>query len=108
MPASQMTGRNRLRRLLDIVSKQAFPGLSETEITRHIVRSKSIATLGHDATRKCLQVEYFNGILYRIDDVSVETYQNLKDAEDFDRIFQQEICAHLPMKRIGCVAPVHG
>jgi len=108
MPTSQTTAYEGLRRGWHAVCKTAFPKLSEPEILRNPVRSRSVATLGHDPKRGCLQVEYFNGVLYRVDGVSAKTYQQVMDAKDFDVIFQIKICARHPMTRIGAVPPVFG
>ena len=108
MPATQSKMYNSVQCVLTAVSKQVRSGLSEPEIARQNVHSKSIASLGYDQTRQCLQIEYNNGILYRIDDVSMQKYHLLRDADDFDLTFQQEIFAHHPMTRIGFGVPVYG
>lgn len=84
------------------------PKLSEPEIGRDFVRSKSIATLGYDAEKRCLQVEYFSGHLYRFDDVAPGTYQMLQSTEEFDRIFQRHVLAAHRFTRIGCLLPIYG
>lgn len=108
MPASQPKLYDVLKRAFHAVSAPSRSRLSEPEITRAFVPSRSIATLGHDETRHCLQVEYFNGALYRVDGVSEAQYRNLLDAHDFDRAFQHEIIGNHPMTRIGWLAPVFG
>lgn len=66
-----------------------------------------IVTLGHDASQHCLQVEYFNGILYRVNDVSPQDYENLNTADDFDQTYRQLISAGHKMTKIGVVLPVY-
>ena len=104
---SDLTAFERLKHGLDIARDLITPKLSEPEIARHFVTLQCIATLGHDAFRDCLQVEYLNGILYRFDDVSVPKYRTLMDAENFDPAFRELIVSHHPATRIGCIIPVY-
>jgi hypothetical protein len=83
------------------------PKLHEPEIARHFVASQCIATLGHDASHDCLQVEYLNGILYRFDNVPEPKYRILMEAEKFDHAFKEMIVSHHQATRIGCIAPVY-
>lgn len=96
-----------LKGILGTVRQQTLSRFSAPQITRHFVQSQSIATLGFDQTRQCLHLEYYNGILYRVDGVSIHKYRRLTDAQDFDRTFRQVISAHHPMTRIGYVFPVY-
>ncbi|MEP4199196.1 MAG: KTSC domain-containing protein [Aliishimia sp.] len=97
-----------LQSLMGAVWVHMSPRLSEPEIDRHFVKSTSIATLGYDTEKRCLQVEYYSGHLYRIDDVSPGTYQMLQSTEEFDRVFLQQVCKGCSFKRIGCLLPIYG
>lgn len=97
-----------LQSLVGAVWVHMSPKLSEPEIDRHFVKSTSIATLGYDAEKRCLQVEYSSGHLYRIDDVSPGTYQMLQSTEEFDRVFQRHVLAAHQFTRIGCLLPIYG
>ncbi|MGB3247204.1 MAG: KTSC domain-containing protein [Sulfitobacter sp.] len=108
MQASFLELSGQLQSLMGTVCAHMSPKLSEPEIDRHFVRSTSIATLGYDAGKRCLQVEYYNGHLYRIDNVSAGTYQMLQSTEEFDQVFQQQVCAGCSFKRIGCLLPIYG
>ncbi|MFK7752987.1 MAG: KTSC domain-containing protein [Sedimentitalea sp.] len=82
-----------------------WPKLSEPEIDRKFVVSDAVVTLGYDPERRCLQVEYFSGHLYRIDGISAEKYRHLCDAKTFDHTFQHQICSCHKMTRIGSLRP---
>lgn len=107
MQASFLELGRQLQSLMGAVRAHMSPKLSEPEIDRHFVKSTSIATLGYDADRRCLQVEYYSGHLYRIDDVSAGTYQMLQSTEEFDLVFQQQVCAGCSFKCIGCLLPIY-
>jgi len=47
--------------------------------------------LGYDEARKRVQVEYFNGLLYRADNISAAEYLAVIQAADFDASFRQHI-----------------
>lgn len=107
MPVAQSKMYDGLKRVWAVISRTAFASLSEPEIARDVVRSKSIATMGYDVERECLQVEYFNGILYRVDAVSPEIFKRLQSAQDFDDMFMQEVHGRHQMTRIGSVVPFY-
>lgn len=108
MVSSDLTAFEKLKDCVESAWNLMSPRLCEPEIARHFVASQCIATLGHDALRNCLQVEYLNGILYRFDDVPVPKYRALIEAENFDPTFKEMIVSHHPATRIGCIAPVYG
>lgn len=107
MVSSDITAFEKLKHCLESAWKLITPKLREPEIARHLVASQCVATLGHDALRDCLQVEYFNGILYRFDDVPVTKYRSLMEAENFDPAFKEMIVSHHIATRIGCIEPVY-
>ena len=59
----------------------------KAQIERRTVPSWSIATLGHHARSKILQVEYANGLIFEADDVSASEYDYICNATDFDRAY---------------------
>lgn len=78
-----------------------------TQITRWRVLSWSIATLGHHAKSKILQVEYANGFILEADGVNTSEYEDLCSAKDFDRAFQDIILARYSLHRVGYLGPVY-
>lgn len=103
MPAPHLDLLEKTKRILSAVVGRASPNLAEPEIDRHVVSSNSISTLGYDSAQEFLQVEYFNGHVYRFDAVSPQAYQRLMDADDFDRAFRSVIFVHHRSTKIGRV-----
>lgn len=95
-----------IRHIFSICYERYANPLTEPQIERDPVHSACITAIGYDPARQCLQVEYRNGLLYRVDNVPDRTYQALMAAEDFDLYFRHRICPGHDMTRIGQVMPV--
>lgn len=107
MTATNETRLDAIRRLFSKISGLVSPKLTKAQIEREIVQSNSIVTVGYNAHQRCLHVEYFNGNLYRVSDVSPADHQTLKGADDFDHAFRQLIAADHKMTKIGAVMPIY-
>lgn len=97
-----------LKRPLLVCNELWRAPLSEPEIERMLVCSGIFSSIGYDTKRRALQVEFTNGCLYRIDDVSAKTYRALMQAESFDRYYQENIQKRFEMTKIGAVTPLGG
>lgn len=75
--------------------------LSEPEIERRLVSSSIFSSIGYDRKRRALQVEFTNGHLYRIDEISAKTYGALIQADNFDRYYRENIQQRFEMTKIG-------
>lgn len=80
--------------------------LSEPEIERMLICSGILSSIGYNAQRRALQVEFTNGHLYRIDDVSAHTYKALMQAENFDRYYREYIKYRYKITKIGALMPM--
>ncbi len=58
---------------------------------REPVQSSSVGSMGYDARKHLLEVEFRNGGVYRYLDVPEAEYQALKDADSVGRHLNQEI-----------------
>ncbi len=58
---------------------------------REPVDSSSMASVGYDARRRMLEVEFRNGGVYRYLDVPEDDYRALKEADSLGRHLNQEI-----------------
>ncbi len=80
--------------------------LAEPEIERVPVSSCMFSSIGFDAERRTLQVEYNNGSLYCIEDVPAQTYGALMKAENLDQYYRDNISNCHRMKQIGKLTPI--
>ncbi|HET7229470.1 MAG TPA: KTSC domain-containing protein [Longimicrobium sp.] len=58
---------------------------------REPVQSSSVGSIGYDARKHLLEVEFRNGGVYRYLDVPEAEYQALRDADSVGRHLNQEI-----------------
>lgn len=72
----------RFGRIADVLSGLTFQTLPRPKIERFSVQSNTVATLGFDLLRSCLQVEYLSGMVYRIENVPGDAYAALSEAAD--------------------------
>ena len=107
MTATHKKKLNPVVRLISVIAEYVVPKRSEPETERRYVPSNCIVTLGYDACQRSLQVEYFNGLLYRISDVSPQDHENLNSADDFDQAYQQLIAKGHKMTKVGMALPVY-
>jgi len=73
---------------------------------REPLESSSLASVGYDAGRQVLEVEFLNGGVYEYDDVPQETYHALLEADSKGRYLNAEIKPHHPSRRLQA-APRH-
>ena len=60
-------------------------------IQRVAVRSTVIPTVGYDAENRILEIEFHNGAVYQYFEVPLYVYDDLKNAEDPAKYFNQHI-----------------
>lgn len=82
------------------------PSISEPEIERTLVCSSMVSSIGFQTGKRALQVEFNNGFLYRVDDISFQTYRALMQAENFDRYYRDNILHRFEMTKIGALMPM--
>lgn len=107
MTATHKKKLNPFVRLISVIAEYAVPKRPEPEAECRYVPSNCIVTLGYDACQRALQVEYFNGLLYRISDVSPQDHETLNSADDFDQAYQQLIAKGHKMTKVGMALPVY-
>lgn len=95
-----------LKRPMAVCCELWHQPLSEPEIERTLVCSCMFSSVGFDTQRRALEVEFRNGYLYRIDNVSAETYLALVQAKNFDRYYREHILNRFEMTKIGAVPPM--
>lgn len=66
---------------------------------RLAVSSQIIASIGYDADRRMLEVEFRNGWIYEYDDVPQSVYAELMAATSHGHYLKQQIVDRFPTRR---------
>lgn len=70
------------------------------------VLSQSVATTTYDTVRRFLDIEYYNGLVYRFFEVSPATGSALFQGDDFDRVFRTHVARRHDYKLVDKQLPV--
>lgn len=62
--------------------------------------SSNLASVGYDASRKILEIEFKSGSVYRYSPTSESIYRNLMAAPSNGRYFHAAIRNRIPYKRV--------
>lgn len=71
-------------------------------LEREAVFSQSIATAGYDPAQFVLEVEYYNGLVYRFFGVSPDIAEEIMVPGSFDVVFRRSIAGVCKHERVGC------
>jgi hypothetical protein len=75
-------------------------GSPSPRLEREHVVSSSIASIGYDAERKTLEVEFVGGRVYRYYDVPKRVHSGLLEASSIGGYFNANIRPHFPYERL--------
>ena len=76
-------------------------------LERQFVLSQSVATAAFDAERRILDVEYFNGLVFRYFDISPEIGRALFQENSFDKVFRTRVAKLHDYKLVEKLLPVY-
>lgn len=65
------------------------------------VQSSMANAVGYDSEQEVLQVEFKNGAVYQYEDVDIETWHELQDADSVGQFFNQEIKNNFRSRRLS-------
>jgi hypothetical protein len=101
---SRLTRRAALRRILGavfLVPLVRCVAAEQDEIKRQPVESSVLASVGYDAARKLLEIEFHSGAIYRYFGVPVEIHSGLLAAESKGRFFGANIRDKFRSERVN-------
>lgn len=70
-------------------------------LERDPVFSQSVATAGYDSAQFVLEVEYYNGLVYRFFGVSRDIAEEIMDPGSFDVVFRRSVVGIFNAERVG-------
>lgn len=68
-------------------------------MNRQGVKSSNIKSIGYDAAKHLLEVEFTNGTVYQYKDVPQDKYNDLVSADSIGRYFMQNIRGKFPTEK---------
>ena len=68
---------------------------------RQVVDSSSLRSIGYDRATATLEVEFRSGGIYQYEGVTVEIWNQLRNATSIGRFFQDQVRDHFPTTRVS-------